>query len=99
LFFGTIQYCVIFECHQLFNFEAENHLKNHQNHFERDISKYNQSGDIMVMEDLKAHINGDEQDYIVNDSDDFLDDFLPQNYHLKNLATVSKKTVTKFLQI
>jgi hypothetical protein len=34
----------------------------------------------MVMGDLNAHINGDEQDYIVNDSDDFLDDFLPQNY-------------------
>ena len=46
----------------------------------RDISKYNQSGDTMVMGDLNAHINGDEQDYIVNDSDDFLDDFLPQNY-------------------
>jgi hypothetical protein len=34
----------------------------------------------MVMGVLNAHINGDEQDYIVNDSDDFLDDFLPQNY-------------------
>ena len=32
---------------------------------ERDISKYNQSGDIMVMGDLNAHINGDEQDYIL----------------------------------
>lgn len=55
---------------------------------ERDISKYNQSGDIMVMGDLNAHINGDEQDYIVNDSDDFLDDFLPQNYIVDGIQKI-----------
>ena len=55
---------------------------------ERDISKYNQSGDIMVMGDLNAHINGDKQDYIVNDSDDILDDFLPQNYIVDGIQKI-----------
>lgn len=42
----------------------------------------------MVMGDLNAHINGDEQDYIVNDSDDFLDDFLPQNYIVDGIQKI-----------
>ena len=47
---------------------------------ERDISKYSKIGDIVLMGDLNAHIDSEEKDYIVNDSDNILDDFLPQNY-------------------
>jgi hypothetical protein len=39
----------------------------------------------MVMRDLNAHINQDEQDYIVNDSDHVLDFFLPLNYVSDNI--------------
>ena len=52
---------------------------------ERDVSKFSQLGDIMVMGDLNAHINQDEQDYIVNDSDHVLDNFLPLNYVSDNI--------------
>lgn len=47
---------------------------------ERDISKFSTMGDIVVMGDLNAHINKDEQDFILNDSDSVLDDILPKNY-------------------
>ena len=39
----------------------------------------------MVMGDLNAHINQDEQDYIVNDSNHVLDNFLPLNYVSDNI--------------
>lgn len=47
---------------------------------ERDVSKFSQLGDIVLMGDINAHINKDEHDYIINDSDNMLDDFLPDNY-------------------
>ncbi|CAG2190183.1 unnamed protein product [Mytilus edulis] len=52
---------------------------------ERDISKFSLMGDIMVMGDLNAHINKGEQDFIVNDSDHVLDNFLPLNYVADNI--------------
>ena len=39
----------------------------------------------MVIRDLNAHINQDEQDYIVNDSDHVLEFFLPLNYVSENI--------------
>jgi hypothetical protein len=47
---------------------------------EADIAKYSLRGDIMLMGDLNAHINCDEHDIIINDSDNILDSFLPNNY-------------------
>lgn len=47
---------------------------------EEDCIKYNLNGDIMVMGDLNAHINCIEKDFIIEDSDEVLDSFLPQNY-------------------
>ena len=45
-----------------------------------DCLKFNLSGDIMVMGDLNAHINCNDNDFIIDDSDGLLDSFLPQNY-------------------
>jgi len=45
-----------------------------------DIVKYSNQGKIMLMEDLNAHINCNEPDFIRNDSDSILDSFLPKNY-------------------
>ena len=39
---------------------------------EADIAKYSLRGDIMLMGDLNAHINCDEHDFIINDSDNIL---------------------------
>jgi hypothetical protein len=47
---------------------------------EADIAKYSLRGDIMLMGDLNAHINCDEHDFIINDSDNILDSFLPNKY-------------------
>lgn len=41
--------------------------------------KYSNQGEIMLMGDLNAHINCNEQDFIRNDSDSILDSFLPKN--------------------
>jgi exonuclease III len=43
------------------------------------IVKYSNQGEIMLMGDLNAHINCNEQDFIRNDSDSILDSFLPKN--------------------
>ena len=40
------------------------------------------------MGDLNAHINQDEQDYIVNDSNHVLDNFLPLNYVLDSIKKI-----------
>ena len=47
---------------------------------EEDCIKYNLNGDIMVMGDINAHINCNDYDFILNDSDGVLDSFLPNNY-------------------
>ena len=47
---------------------------------EADIGKYSLRVDIMLMGDLNAHINCDEHDFIINDSDNILDSFLLNNY-------------------
>jgi exonuclease III len=47
---------------------------------EADIGKYSLRVDIMLMGDLNAHINCDEHDFIINDSDNILNNFLPNNY-------------------
>ena len=39
---------------------------------EADIAKYSLRGDIMLMGDLNTHINCDEHDFIINDSDNIL---------------------------
>ena len=44
---------------------------------EGDITKYSIIGDVMIMGDINAHISASEQDYICNEVDDVLDDFLP----------------------
>ena len=55
---------------------------------ERGDSKFSSLGDIMVMGDINAHINQDEQDYIVNDSDHVLDNiFLPLIYVSDKIQT------------
>ena len=43
------------------------------------IVKYSNQGEIMLMGDLNAHINCNEQDFIRNDSDSILDSFLLKN--------------------
>ncbi|CAG2203871.1 unnamed protein product [Mytilus edulis] len=47
---------------------------------EADIAKYSISGDVILMGDLNAHINCKELDFITNEVDDSLDNFLPTNY-------------------
>lgn len=47
---------------------------------EEDVIKYGNLGNIMIIGDLNAHINENDQDYIVYDSDNILDDFVPANY-------------------
>lgn len=52
---------------------------------ERDISNFSKKGDVMIMGDLNAHINKDDKDYILNDSDHIIDDFLPGNYEADSI--------------
>jgi hypothetical protein len=47
---------------------------------EGDITKYSISGDIMLMGDVNAHINNTDLDFIRDEVDDSLDNFLPSNY-------------------
>ncbi|CAG2252355.1 unnamed protein product [Mytilus edulis] len=47
---------------------------------EQDITKFSLEGNIALIGDLNAHINVSESDYITNEIDDSLDDFLPINY-------------------
>ena len=47
---------------------------------EEDCNKHSLNGDVIVMGDLNARINCKENDFIVNDSDRVLDNFLPDNY-------------------
>jgi hypothetical protein len=55
---------------------------------ERGDSKFSSLGYIMVMGDINAHINQDEQDYIVNDSDHVLDNIcLPLIYVSDKIQT------------
>ncbi len=42
--------------------------------------KYSNQGEIILMGDLNAHINCNEQDFIRNDSHGILDSFLPKYY-------------------
>ena len=44
---------------------------------EDDIVKYNTKGEVMLMGDINAHINCNETDFIINDSNNVLDSFLP----------------------
>ena len=39
----------------------------------------------MIVGDLNAHINSKEFDFIVNESTDNLDDFVPDNYSIDNI--------------
>ena len=52
---------------------------------DQDINKFSSLGDIMLMGDLNAHINKDNLDFIVNEVDDHLDDFLPSNYYADSI--------------
>ena len=54
------------------------------NKLETDIARYSRVGDIMLMGDLNAHINSQDQDFIVNESGDNLEDFMPNNYSIDN---------------
>ncbi|CAG2253499.1 unnamed protein product [Mytilus edulis] len=45
-----------------------------------DVAKYGTSWEIMLLGDLNAHVKCDELDFITNEVDDTLDDFLPVNY-------------------
>lgn len=46
---------------------------------EDDIVKHNTKGEVMLMGDINAHINCNETDFIINDSDNVLDSFFYQN--------------------
>jgi hypothetical protein len=52
---------------------------------EGDITKYSIIGDVMIMGDINVHVNASEQDYICNEVDDVLDNFLPSNYIAVNI--------------
>jgi hypothetical protein len=39
----------------------------------------------MIMGDINVHVNASEQDYICNEVDDVLDNFLPSNYIADNI--------------
>lgn len=52
---------------------------------EGDITKYSIIGDVMIMGDINVHVNASEQDYICNEVDDVLDNFLPSNYIADNI--------------
>ena len=47
---------------------------------EGDVTKYSISGDIMLIGDVNAHINNNDLDFIRDEVDDSLDNFLPSNY-------------------
>lgn len=47
---------------------------------EQDIEKFYAIGDVLLMGDLNAHINKNDLDFISNELNDNLDDFLPPNY-------------------
>lgn len=40
---------------------------------------------MIIMGDINVHVNASEQDYICNEVDDVLDDFLPSNYIADNI--------------
>ncbi|CAG2187344.1 unnamed protein product [Mytilus edulis] len=60
---------------------------------EADIAKYSILGDIILMGDLNAHINCKELDFITNEVDDSLDNFLPTNYVADNVCKVRNTQV------
>jgi len=47
---------------------------------EQDIEKFSAIGDVLLMGDFNAHINKNDLDFISNELNDNLDDFLPPNY-------------------
>ena len=47
---------------------------------EGDVSKYSSLGEVMVMGDMNAHINSNELDFVHNELNDPIEDFLPPNY-------------------
>ena len=51
---------------------------------ESDVTLYSRYGDIMLMGDMNAHINNNENDFIVNESLDNMEDFTPNNYNIDN---------------
>jgi hypothetical protein len=47
---------------------------------DQDITRYSVFGDFTLMGDLNAHINKNDLDFITDELNDNLDDFLPTNY-------------------
>jgi hypothetical protein len=62
------------------------HKKYYENPNSLCLIKYSVFGDIILMGDLNAHIN--KNDFIIDELNDNLDDFLPTNY----IADVVHKT-------
>ena len=55
--------------------------KNIFDKLDSDVTRFSK---VMIMGDLNVHISGKEYDFIVNESTDNLDDFVPDNYSIDN---------------
>lgn len=62
---------------------------------DHDVSKYSCHGDIIIMGDLNSHINKNELDFITNEVDDNLDDFLPVNYVADSVQKIRNTEVAQ----
>ena len=54
---------------------------------EKSISEFSKRGEVMIMGDLNAHINENDLDFIMHDTNDKFDNFLPDDYVVDNVCS------------
>ena len=85
----------VFLCFFLYStFQFILHLRTNFDKLEGDITKYSISGDIMLMGDVNAHINNNDLDFIRDEVDYSLDNFLPSNYIADSVSKYTKLLIT-----